>query len=124
MIRVPFVPSVPSYSMTVPIEGASYALDVRWNERAGAWYFDVRELDGAPIALGIKIVLGAYLGRQSNHPLFLSGTFVAHDTSRRKREAGLDDIGTRVVVLYATNDDARAAILAMRQAIDAGDTRS
>lgn len=105
MIILPFVPSVPAYDFSVDIDGVSYTFDVRWNSRARAWYFDVLESDGTPIARGIKVVLGAYLGRGRLHDLFRLGVIVAHDTTRDGRDATLDDLGTRVEVLYVPVDE-------------------
>lgn len=107
-ILIPFVPSVPNYRLATIIEDVEYLFDVRWNARdnvdpetgeaLGAWYFDVRESDETPIACGLKIVLGTYIGRHVNHTLFRDGVFVAVDTERTRREATLHDLGTRVQV--------------------------
>lgn len=102
---LPFVPSVPAYDFSVDIDGVSYTFDVRWNDRAGVWYVDVIESDGAPVAYGLAIVLGAYIGRGRVHDLFQRGVFVARDTSRRGLDASLDDLGTRVEVLYLPIDE-------------------
>lgn len=115
MLILPFRPSIGHYDFDTDIEDRTYIFDVQWNARdnvdpntgvaRGAWYFDVREQDGAAIALGIKIVLGTYLGRRLNHPLFRRGVLLAIDTAGgegRGRDAGFDDLGTRVIVKYYT----------------------
>jgi hypothetical protein len=104
---LPLVPSVPLYTVTlVGIDDRTYNFRLRWNSQAngrqGAWCMDVYEVDNTPIAVGIKIVLGVYLGRTSTHPLFRNGVFIARDTSGQSREATLHDLGTRVVVEYFT----------------------
>lgn len=106
MIIVPFIPSVPAYEFSLDIDGVSYTFDVRWNGRASAWYVDVLLSDGTAVARGIKIVLGAYLGRGRLHELFQLGVFVARDTSGDQRDATLDDLGTRVEVVYVPIDEA------------------
>lgn len=84
-------------------------LTFRWNSRAnggrGAWFMDVRELDGAPIALGVKLVLGVNLCRTSSHPIFLRNVLRLVDTTDESREATLDDLGTRVLLLNHTLDE-------------------
>ena len=122
-VAIPFEPSVPNYSFTCAVNGTPYQFRVRWNATAGAWYFDLREEDGTPIALGIKIVLGAYLGRHSSHHLFSEGVFVAVDRSGRKADAGIDDLGARVTVLYVTNAEVRAAAARMNADVIAGRVR-
>lgn len=101
MTILPFIPSVAAYEFSVEIDGVSYTFDVRWNSRAAAWYFDVLEGDGTPIARGLKIVLGCYIGGgRFTHDLFRLGVFVAIDTSQEGRDATFDDLGTRVEVRH------------------------
>lgn len=103
-IEIPFQPSIGVYRFGCAILGRQYIFDVRWNARdndgEGAWYFDVLEIDQTPILRGVKIVLGAYMGRSSNHRLFREGVLVAADLSGQEREASFDDLGTRVSIIY------------------------
>lgn len=95
---IPFAPSIPFQDFGLTFDGTLFVFNARWNQRAGAWYFDVFEDDQIPVIQGIKIVLGAYLGRRCNHRLFRTGVFVAVDLSGAGRDATLDDLGTRVQV--------------------------
>jgi hypothetical protein len=101
---IPFEPGNPKYELVTTIDGDPYVLDVRWNDREGheGWYFDLLDEDGTHIADGLRIVLGAYIGRRVDHKLFKNGVLVAVDTERTepRREAGLDDITRRVQVRY------------------------
>lgn len=98
-LLLPFVPSIPFYRFSTTLDNVEYVFDVRWNNRDAAWYFDVSETDNTPIAQGIKVVLGTYLGRWVNHTLFRDGVIVAVDLSDAGREATLDDLGTRVQIM-------------------------
>lgn len=104
-IALPFVPSVPSYRVSTVLDEVEYILDVRWNARDGAWYFDLYDADEDLIRAGIKVVLGTLLGRRCADLRFPGGAIIADDTSRDGREATLDDIGTRVVVMYFDADE-------------------
>lgn len=97
---LPLVPSIPSYRRTTTIDGAPYHLDLRWNARDAAWFLDILEIDGTPIARGVKVVLGTYLARYTDHPLTRQGVLIAIDTSGDRRDAGLDDLGARVEVRW------------------------
>ncbi len=105
MLRLPFVPSIPLYRFTTPIDGAVYIFDARWNARSERWALDISEENGTSILHGGIINLGANIGRTSTHLLFMSGVIVARDTTRQSREAGLDDLGTRVQIYYIPKDD-------------------
>lgn len=133
MLILPFVPSVPDYDFSVTIEDTAYRFRARWNARErydtetdtdlGAWIIDASEIDGTPIFRGVKLTLGTYLGRQYNHPLTRGGVIVAHDTESRgrtpARDAGFDDLGTRVIVLYIPAAEVVFGILATKAEIEA-----
>ncbi len=108
-IQLPLQPGVPFYRLDTVIDDDAYVIDVRWNGRdndgAGAWYLDFYDEDETPIVIGVKIVLGAYLGRGTLHRLFQEGVFVAIDTENTRLEATLDDLGKRVQVRRYTIEE-------------------
>jgi len=112
MQLLPFKPSVPFYTFTTPVTDdagtpTTYVFDVSWNGSDNAWYMNVFEQDRTLILASIKLVLGTYLGRRCNHDLFRKGVFIVFDTTNSGvdgggTDAGLDDMGTRVKVVYMT----------------------
>lgn len=113
MIVVPVLQSEPFQRIALPIDTTQYLIDLRWNSRDSAWYMDVFESDETSILHGARVVLGMYLGRRARvrHPLFADGVFIAVDTSGEQREAGLDDLGTRVELRYYNTFELASAIL-------------
>lgn len=109
MDSIPFIPSDNNYRLRVPLGGTTYLFDVHWNSRdsdgAGAWYFDIREEDETPIAIGVKVVLGARIGYGNTHIFFKQHKLDVFDTSGQQLDAGYDDLGARVIVLHETADD-------------------
>jgi len=105
---LPLIPSVPSYRVATTLAGTQYVLDVRWNGRAAAWYMDLLQEDTTPIALGIKIVLGRFIGIRVTDPAFPPGIIMASDLSGAGIDATLDDIGTRVAVYFYTLEEINA----------------
>lgn len=104
IIRV--TPSDPLQIGSVSLDGEPYVLRVRWNTFDAAWYLDAWERDGTtPIAFGIKLVLGVRLGSTYNHALFAAGMFLL-PLDDSGAEAGLDDMGSRVLLIHMTADDA------------------
>ncbi len=102
---IPFIPGANNYRLVVPIDSAQYLFDVHWNEVDQAWYFDLRNFDESEILVGIKVVLGAPLGRRSQDPFFQQYTLQAVDTSGQRLDAGYDDLGARVIVQLVSLDD-------------------
>lgn len=102
---IPFLPSDNNYRLAIPIDTVMYLFDTHWNSKDQSWYFDLREQDESPIALGVRVVLGASLGRSSHHPFFTKYMLHAIDTTGEGREAGFDDLGARVVVRLSSIAD-------------------
>lgn len=44
------------YRYAINLEGRQRNFNYYWNERVGAWYFDVKNADGTPVLLGQAIV--------------------------------------------------------------------
>lgn len=105
---IPLIPSVPNYRMNVVLDGTTYVMDVRWNGRDEAWYFDLSKADETIMLAGIKIVLGALLGIRSVDTDWPRGIFSAIDQSGAGIDATLDDIGVRVLMTYVPAAEALA----------------
>lgn len=117
MLYLPVIPSVAHYDFDIAIGRATYNFEFLWNERGrGAWYFNVSAFDGAPIALGVKVALGAPLARTVHHPLVTDGALIAYDREGSARGQGrspaFDDFGTRVLLAHVTSFELAALILA------------
>jgi hypothetical protein len=114
-VVLPFTPSVAYYTFSTTLADRIYIFDVHWNARDLAWYFDLLDSNSNVIASGVKVVLGAVLARWGvNDPLIQQGSLVAKDTSKQDREAGFDDLGTRVQVRYYTIYDILAVVRSAR----------
>lgn len=110
-VVIPFRPSIGRYRFVTVIDEVQYVFKVRWNSQDAAWYFDVLEFDETPIVEGVKIVLGTYLARRSNHDLFLQGVMLARSRELVHADPGFDDLGVTVVVYYYTRADMYAQIV-------------
>jgi len=102
---IPFTPGDPNQDLTVTLDGEPWGIVARWNGRDNAWYLDIYEADRKPIAMSIKVVLGVKLGRKYTHRFFSNRALIAWDESNTGIEAGLDDLGSRVSVIYMTEAD-------------------
>jgi len=115
-LLVPFTSDDRAYEFSCALNGTVYRFDVRWNERAGFWSFDLY-LDstdtlliaGRPILLGVDI-LGPYryLGIGGLFAVDMGATMQnagpLEDDTRVlvSADAGETDLGVRVQVFYYT----------------------
>lgn len=102
---IPFTPGIPHQRLEVTLAGVPMIIDARWNSRDEAFYLDVFDVGENPIARGVKVVLGALLGRGNTHPFFYGRALFAVDKSGTGRECGLDDLGARIILMYLTEVD-------------------
>jgi hypothetical protein len=89
-----------NYSVSTVLEGETFTFAVRWNGRAASWFFDLYDVNGEIIIAGVRIALGVLLGRRTTDPRMPNGSFIVSDLSNAGREAGIDDLGSRVKVFF------------------------
>mgnify|MGYP001589663758 CR=1 FL=1 len=102
---LPLITSATNYRLSIPFGDEVFAALVRWNSRDEAFYMDLREGDGTPVLLGMKLVLGGNLGVRKNHRFFSRNLLRVVDSSDEDRDAGYDDLNSRVWVMHMTFDE-------------------
>lgn len=100
VLVMPTRTDLPHYSFSIELEGVTYGFEFRWNLRDSAWYFDISDSSGTPLITGRKVALGAPLLRRFVLPGLPPGELVAYDSSGKGQEAGIDELGARVLLLY------------------------
>ena len=110
MHLIPVQPNVGDYTIntslpvgrpdTTPNTYTPFSFRFRWNVRDLSWYMYIADGNGQAIISSIRVMLGVYLGRRVNHPLFTSGVIMAYDCSKKGKDATLADFGTRVALIY------------------------
>jgi hypothetical protein len=102
---IPILPDIPFQELDVTLEGIVCRLSLQWNGREQAWYMDVSTVDDDLIVAGLKLVLGVYIGWRESDLRFPPGMFRMFDNSREGRDAGLNDLGVRVVMHYYAQEE-------------------
>lgn len=98
--QLPLVGGLAFQSFGTTLLATNYIINLRWNTRDAAWYFDLLDQNESPIVSGIKIVLGVELGRRTTDQRMPKGVFWAADLSGQGVDATFDDLGERVVVYF------------------------
>lgn len=104
-LELPFVPSIPFQEVDVPLDGAVYRMYLQWSTRERVWYLDISTTDDELVAAGLKLVLGTYIGWRVVDERFPRGLIRMFANSDAGVEAGLDDLGVRVVAHYYTTEE-------------------
>ncbi len=112
MVTIPIsnLDSLAFFSLQALLDNVTYTLQFRWNDRAAGWFMDVLNEAGDTVYVaGIRLVGGAALsGNITGRPY--PGFFIAFDTSESGKDAGFDDLGKLVVLLYADSNDVAALV--------------
>ena len=88
------------------LDGTTYRLAFRWNERDAAWYLEVRDLEDVALASGLKLVEGAILLRHLVDERLPPGDFVVINTDAPGETPGRLAFSTgQAVLIYADEEE-------------------
>jgi hypothetical protein len=90
----------PWYDFEIDLDGATYSLEFKWNPVDVAWSLSIYDATRTLILSERKLVLGVPLTKQFRLLGLPPGEFTVVDTSGQQLEAGLTDLGARVLLLY------------------------
>jgi uncharacterized protein DUF6983 len=97
--QVPVQP-YPDVQQKSELDGVTYVMRLRWNERAESWHLDLSTLDDEPIASGVRLVPSFPLLRRNQHPARPPGELYLLDNKGLDEEPTLEEFGTRFILVY------------------------
>lgn len=101
MARLIPAPDGPISVQSVQLEGTTYQVTQRWNDRAQTWFCDVADANGTPIADGLALRADQPVGMfirtlEGGWP----GILMCQDTSAQGLDPAYEDLGERVELVY------------------------
>ena len=114
MQTVPFT-SDPNATFTTSLNGVDYQFDTLYNERASVWTFDLSlAKTGTPLVTGVPILIGCDmlapfgLGIGSMYAVDMTAAAQKEAAGHRPQsvDAGPEDLGVRVLVVYLAPGEA------------------
>lgn len=98
--------NLPDYTTTVTLEGESFELRWRFNDRISSWFLDVFDDAGDVLVYGRRIVADWEIFSQNFHTEGMpAGSLIPFDTTLAKTDPKLGELGDRVLMIYLTSDD-------------------
>lgn len=98
--------SDPAQTMVTQLGDVKYGLEAKYNDRSGVWTLDISlATTGEVLVQSLPLVLGQDLLEPYN---FSMGSLLVVDTSGRSRDAGPEDLGSRVKVYWFSPDEVAA----------------
>lgn len=90
------------FAFTAELDGVTYGFEFLWGYRDSKWYFSVNDAEGEPIVSHRKAVVSFPLLARFKREDLPPGALLLQDTAGGSEDPALDDLGTRVQLLYYT----------------------
>lgn len=100
LIEVPTRSDLKAYEMQVELQGITYTLNFRYNERMDRWLLDIADSIGVELLNGIVLLTNVPLTDDYVIAGLPPGRFICEDTTGQNKDAGADDLGNDVRLLY------------------------
>jgi hypothetical protein len=104
-VNISLTPGLPFFDLQMTLDDVAYTLQFRWNVRCERWFMDILDEQASTLLqAGICLVADFPLTavRTGRTP---PGIFVALDTSGAGLDPTIDDLGTRVQLIYFTEEE-------------------
>lgn len=97
---IPTRTDIEDYEIEVELSAVSFLLRFTWNYREEFWYLTISDVDGNVVAGNVKLVISKPLLLEVPGTDKPDGNLIAIDTSGADLEAGLNDLGERVLLMW------------------------
>jgi hypothetical protein len=103
-LTIPVIDS-PNWRQRTPLDDGEYLLDFFWNDRAGAWFLSISDVEGNTLAASIKLVCNTPLIYKKRWDVRMPrGELVCFDPTRLIDAPGRYDLNSRVQFIYLDAD--------------------
>lgn len=110
--RIPLQP-YPDVTQQTELDGTTYAFRFRWSTRGQCWHMDLRTIEGAVVALSVRLVSGwSLLRRTTALPLAPPGQLYMVDLTGADEDPTFAEFGARFGLFYVEAADIAAAAAA------------
>lgn len=103
-LEIPVRSDFKAYSFQIDLEGTVYTLRFRFNQRMERWIMDIATAADEDILNGIVVLTGVPLTDKYVYETLPPGRFIAIDQSGEGRNAGADDLGNDVRLIYEESE--------------------
>jgi hypothetical protein len=100
VFRIPTEQDLADYTLQLPLDGVEFFLTFNWNTITAAWYMSISDTNSTPLLVGRKICINCGIRGAYRDLRLPPGEFIAYDTTGSNTEANINDLGTRVILLY------------------------
>lgn len=99
-IEIPVRSDLKSYEFTIDLENVTYTLRFKFNERMNLWIMDIADSVNEDIVNGVPVQSNIDIFGQIVSDDIPPGQFIAIDETGADRDAGEDDLGNDIKLIY------------------------
>ena len=100
LLKLPLRSDIPAYDFRIDLEGETYTFEFRFNERMGRWIMDLKTENNDPLIMGIPVLIGTDFLERFEVDGLPPGNLFAVNLESEFVDAGRDDLGNNVVIIY------------------------
>ena len=99
-VTIPLRNDLVDFDFQVELDGQTYGFRFLWNFREEKWFGSIFDADGQPIVEGVKAVVDWPWLRRYQDSRMPPGVLQFMDTTGEQADPGLEDLGSRTLLLY------------------------
>jgi hypothetical protein len=100
LIEIPVRSDLKAYEFQIELDGGVYTLGFRYNERMDRWLMDIADGAGVEVLNGVVLLTNIPLTDDYVKEGLPPGRFICEDRTGQSKDAGIDDLGNDVRLLY------------------------
>lgn len=98
--KIPVRSDLPAYEFSITLDEKIYNLNFSWNDRTSLWTMDILDENGVELLTGVQMLtnwdmIGRYRIKELPPRMFL-----CVDTAGEGKNPGIDDFGSRIILVY------------------------
>ena len=100
ILDLPVRSDLDGYSFSIELDAVTYLLRFRYNDRMSVWLMDIADTGGNDVLSGVPLLTNCDLIGRFRSDALPPGRFLAFDTTGNAANAGRNDLGNNVKLLY------------------------
>lgn len=98
--KIPVRSDLPAYEFDITLDGKIFNLSFAWNDRSELWSMDIFDENGNELLMGVPILTNWDLIGRFRMKTLPPRMFLCVDTAGEGKNPGIDDFGSRVILVY------------------------
>jgi hypothetical protein len=100
ILEIPIDATLNKFTQSMTLDGVTYGMDFFYNSRMELWTMTLKDVDDTILLAGIPLQTELHLTKDYAHLSIPKGEVFLVDTEGNQKDAGTDDFGDTIKLLY------------------------